>query len=59
MIRIFNREELEERFGEWPSFHDSEVQALRLDSGQRGNGKPSIEMDIHLFDVDGVLPNGG
>jgi hypothetical protein len=58
VIYIFNREELKERFGGWPSFHDSEVQAVRLDSGQRADGKPTVEMDIHLFDVDGVLPNG-
>lgn len=29
-----------------------------LDSGQQTDGKPSVELDIHLFDVDGVLPNG-
>ena len=58
MIYIFNREELEERFGGWPSFHDSEVQAVRLDSGQRADGKPTVELDVHLFAVAGVLPNG-
>jgi hypothetical protein len=58
VIYIFNREELEERFGGWPSFHDSEVQAVRLDSGQRTDGKPTVELEVHLFDVDGVLPTG-
>lgn len=58
MVRVFNREELEARFGGWPSFHDAEILAVRLDSGQRGDGRPSIELDIHVFAVDGVLPSG-
>lgn len=48
-----------ERFGEWPSFHDAEVLALRLDSGQRSNTAASLELDIHLFAVDGQLADGG
>ena len=48
-----------ERFGEWPSFHDAEVLALRLDSGQRSNTAPSLELDIHLFAVDGQRADGG
>jgi hypothetical protein len=58
VLYVFNREALEERFGSWPSFHDAEVLAMRLDSGQRTDGKPSVELDIHVFDIDGVLPDG-
>lgn len=58
MVDIYNREALVERLGCWPSFHDAEVQAVRLDSGQRSTGRPSIELDIHVFDVDGKLPTG-
>ncbi|MGZ6564561.1 MAG: Imm50 family immunity protein [Solirubrobacteraceae bacterium] len=58
MVDVFNREALEERFGRWPSFHDAEVQAVRLDSGQRADGKPSVELDVHVFDADGLLPDG-
>lgn len=47
-----------ERFGRWPSFHDSEIYALRLDSGQRSDGTPRLQMDIHVFAVGGVNPNG-
>lgn len=58
MIDIINREALEERFGDWPSFHDAEVQAVRLDSGQRMDRKPSVELDIHTFAIDGVRADG-
>lgn len=58
MVSVFNREALEERFGSWPSFHDAEVLGVRLDSGQRSDGRTRLELDIHVFDVDGVLPSG-
>jgi hypothetical protein len=58
VIYVFNQEALEDLFGGWPSFHDAEVQAVRLDSGQQTDGKPSVEVDIHLFDAAGLLPNG-
>jgi Immunity protein 50 len=58
MVQIINREALEERFGSWPSFHDAEIYAVRLDSGQQSNGRPSIELDIHLFAIDGVREGG-
>ena len=58
MIDVWNREALEDRFGGWPSFHDAEVLAVRLDSGQRSDGRSRLELDIHLFSIDGVLPNG-
>jgi hypothetical protein len=46
---VINSEALVERFGEWPSFHDAEIQSLRLDSGQRGGGVPTLELEIHVF----------
>jgi hypothetical protein len=55
---VSDRKALEERFGRWPSFHDAEVQAVRLDSGQRTDGRPSVELDIHLFASDGIIENG-
>jgi Immunity protein 50 len=58
VLRIINRESLEERFGCWPSFHDAEILAVRLDSGQVSSGPQSVELDIHVFGVDGVLPDG-
>jgi Immunity protein 50 len=58
MPTVLNREALERRFGGWPSFHDAEVLAVRLDSGQRSDGRVRLELDIHLFDIDGVLPSG-
>ncbi len=57
-VGIVNREALIERFGRWPSFHDAEIYAVRLDSGQRSNGAPRLELDVHVFDVDGTLPDG-
>ncbi len=49
--KVFRNSELVVNwFGEWPSFHDSEVVAVRLDraSPTLGNA-PSLEIDIHLF----------
>jgi hypothetical protein len=59
VLQIINRELLEERFGSWPSFHDAEVYAVRLDSGQRSTGRPSLELDIHVFDAEGKGSEGG
>ena len=47
--RIANREALEERFSGWPSFHDAEVLAVRLDNGDGSDGRPSVELDVHVF----------
>jgi hypothetical protein len=58
-MKVINREVLTERFaGKWPSFHDAEVYGLRLDSGQRSDGVVRLELDLHVFDVDGTLPDG-
>ena len=57
-MNVINREALVERFGEWPSFHDAEVYALRLNSGQESDGLVRLELDVHVFDVDGTLPDG-
>lgn len=58
VVRVVNAEALESRFGEWPSFHDAEVLALRLDSGQRSDGVVRLELDVHVFAIDGQLPDG-
>jgi Immunity protein 50 len=57
-VDVFNEEALVERFGEWPSFHDAEIYGVRLDSGQRADGVVRLELDIHVFAVDGVRPDG-
>ena len=49
MDYVEGAELLVERFGEWPSFHDSEVQGVTLDSGQRALAPPSITVEIHVF----------
>jgi len=58
MNDVIAYEALVERFGRLPTFHDAEVQAARLDSGQQTDGRASLELDIHLFDADGLLPDG-
>lgn len=58
VVTVFNAEALESRFGSWPSFHDAEILALRLDSGQRSDGRVRLELDIHLFTSEGNLPDG-
>jgi Immunity protein 50 len=57
-VEVWNAEALVERFGEWPSFHDAEILGLRLDSGQRSNGVPALELDLHLFKAGGQTPDG-
>jgi hypothetical protein len=58
MVQILNADALEARFGSWPSFHDAEVLGMRLDSGQRSDGRVRLELDVHLFAVDGQLVDG-
>ena len=58
MVEVFNREALEERFGNWPSFHDSEIQAVRLNSGQQNDAGPSVELDVHVFEVERSVEGG-
>jgi hypothetical protein len=52
-VDVINGDALIERFGNWPSFHDAEVLAVRLDSGQRSDGVVRLQLDIHLLPVDG------
>jgi hypothetical protein len=47
-VEVVNGEALVERFGGWPSFHDAEIYAVRLDSGQRGDGVVRLQLDVHL-----------
>jgi hypothetical protein len=58
IVEVINREALIVRFGEWPSFHDAEVYGLRLDSGQHTTGLVSVQLDIHVFAVDGRVASG-
>jgi hypothetical protein len=55
---VINQEALLDRFGGWPSFHDAEIYSLRLDSGQQSDGLVRLQLDIHVFAVDGTLPDG-
>jgi hypothetical protein len=59
MVEVFNHEALEERFGHWPSFHDAEIQAVRLDSGQQNDVGPNLELDVHVFDVQPSVEGSG
>jgi hypothetical protein len=49
MAQIADLDLLTTQLGAEPSFHDAEIQALRLDSGQRSDGEPRLELDIHMF----------
>jgi hypothetical protein len=46
---VINREALVERFGDWPSFHDAEIYAVHLDSGQRTDGVPRLQLDVYVI----------
>jgi hypothetical protein len=52
MPNIVNLDLLQTRLGATPSFHDAEIQALRLDSGQRSTGEPCLELEVHVFAVE-------
>jgi hypothetical protein len=59
VVSVLHSDALESRFGSWPSFHDAEVLGVRLDSGQRSDGRARLELDVHLFAVDTTRPDGG
>jgi Immunity protein 50 len=43
-------------FGKWPSFHDAEVIALRLEIGDRAS---TIETDIHVHEMTSEVDDRG
>jgi len=51
---IENYQTVLQRFGTWPSFHDSEIHSILLD--RDGPDRPYLEMRVHVFattsDVD-------
>jgi hypothetical protein len=51
---IENYQAILQRFGRWPSFHDSEIHSILLD--RDGPDRPYLEMRVHVFvttsDVD-------
>jgi len=49
MPEIVDVDLLRTALGGSPSFHDAEIQALRLDSAQRSDGEARLELEIHLF----------
>ena len=56
--RIDNASVLVAVFGYWPSFHDAEVLAIRLDRSGVSGG-PELEADIHVFEMTStVTPDG-
>ena len=57
--RVHNHEALVERFGAWPSFHDAEVLSVRLDNGQRTDGRVAVELDVHIFEITGETDEYG
>lgn len=62
MIPIVNSEVLEHIFGKWPSFHDAEVIEVRLDRGKLsadGTDPPTLQIDVHLFDMTTEVSPGG
>jgi len=57
-LHFLNSEALTTIFGRWPSFHDSEVVALRLNrTGE--DAMPSVEIDIHLWETGGDVDAAG
>lgn len=57
-MEVINREALVRRFGGWPSFHDAEIYDVRLDSGQKLDGIPRLQLDVHVFAIEGRPSDG-
>ena len=56
--RVDNSTALVDVFGYWPSFHDAEVLAVRLDRSGISGG-PELEVDVHVFEMTStVTPEG-
>jgi hypothetical protein len=54
---ILDTQKVTAHFGEWPSFHDSEVVSVQLD--RRGSSAPSIELLVLVWLYTGrVTPTG-
>ena len=54
---IQNQEALTSIFGYWPSFHDAELLAVRLDSDPKCFG--SLETDLHVFEMTSEVDDRG
>ena len=50
-------EQLEAIFGEKLSFHDAEVTRLALSRGREEYGEALLDIDIHIFAVEGLSPD--
>lgn len=48
MIKIINRELVEDIYGQWPSFHDAEIHELKL-SRSKDKRDACLELVIHTF----------
>lgn len=62
--QIRNSQRITDIFGHWPSFHDAEIQALRLEIADGkpwvvGSDSPILEMTVHVFEMTkDVTPEG-
>lgn len=59
--RIAGAAQLMDVFGYWPSFHDAEVQWLRLDRRAHGEGcyGPTLEAMVHAFEMTNEVSADG
>ena len=49
---------LSEQFGEWPSFHDSEVISIDFNRGKAG-GNPGVLVKVHAFEMTSEVNEKG
>ncbi len=55
---IENHQAVLQKFGRWPSFHDSEIHSILMD--RDGPDGPSLEMCVHIFTwTDDLDRDGG
>jgi hypothetical protein len=52
-------EPLTEMYGDCLSFHDAEVLRIELLRGQVDLGEANLDLDLHMFAIEGVAPNDG
>lgn len=57
MELVQSADRLTQIFGYWPTFHDAEVIRIVLDRG--GTGGPTLEAEIHVFEMTSeIAPSG-
>jgi hypothetical protein len=59
MAEIFGAGLLTSSFGSWPDFHDAEITRLCLERAHPYERGPTLEIDVHTFEITPEVDKGG